>query len=59
MWDQYSDRELQCFLCDSVDCQPIFAQILPDLPTRQANNHARTGKTITFQFNRPVRHHPL
>jgi hypothetical protein len=30
MWDEYADREVLCFLCDSMDCQPIYAQILPE-----------------------------
>jgi len=30
MWDGYADKELQCFLRDSTDCQPVFAQILPE-----------------------------
>lgn len=33
LWDDHAERaragELQCFLCDSTDCYPVYAQILP------------------------------
>jgi hypothetical protein len=58
LWDQYSDRELLCFLCNSTDCQPIFAQILPDrndhqliaaplcLRCRELSHMVRLGRSL-------------
>jgi hypothetical protein len=30
MFDEWRDREINCFLCNSADCQPPYAQILPE-----------------------------